>query len=350
MDSGGNNVFEGGFLGLDNITVVDRSQKFPGGAVLQQSDGTGWMALFCLNLMRIALELSKENQAYESLATKFFEHYVYIAHAMKKRGNQDYEMWSERDGFFYDVLTFPNGHFEKFRVRSLVGLIPLYAVETLHRDELKRFPEFERNFNWFLKNRHDLVEPCITSVNDGEHYALTLMNKKQLKRVLEHLWNPEEFRAKYGLRSLSRFHESHPFVFEEKRVGYEPNESLQKVKGGNSNWRGPIWMPTSFLLIDSLKRLQEAFGHDLLIETPGEKPVDLHTMAASFADRVLALFKRDERGRRPVFGETFPHEDPHWSEHLLFYEYFNPETGKGLGSSHQSWSCLVANLIDQFRN
>jgi hypothetical protein len=353
VDSSGNNVFEGGFLGLDNITVLDRSQKLPGGVKLQQSDGTGWMAMFCLNLMRIALELSKENKVYESLATKFFEHYVYIAHAMKKRGNQDYEMWSDRDGFFYDVLTYPDGTFAKFRVRSLVGVIPLYAVEILHEETLKEFPEFRRNFEWFLNNRKDLTASCViqTEREGKKCYVLALMHKKQLESVLRYIWDPGEFRSSYGLRSLSKFHEKHPFVFQGKRVGYEPAESLEKVKGGNSNWRGPVWMPTAFLLIDSLKRLSQAFREEILIQVRGEEAVHVETMARSFVDRLLSLWLPNAEGYRPFLGPSFPYKgDPHWRDLLLFHEYFHPETGEGLGASHQTgWTALAANLIDEFR-
>jgi len=353
VDNSGNNVFEGGFLGLDNITLLDRSEKLPGGAVLQQSDGTGWMAMFSLNLMRIALELSKVNQVYEGLATKFFQHYVYIAHAMKKRGNQDYEMWSEKDGFFYDVLTYPDGTFTKFRVRSLVGLIPLFANEILHEENMEKHPEFYRNFQWFMNNRKDLVEPCIIpTIKDGKkHYVCTMMNGKQLESVLQYIWNPDEFRAKYGLRSMSRYHEKNPFSYRDKQVGYEPAESLYTVKGGNSNWRGPIWMPTSFLLVDSLLKLTEAFEEDITVKAGDEKPIDIASMAHSFANRAINIFALDEEGHRPVFGPKFPFaDDPHWKEHILFYEYFHPETGKGLGASHQTgWSALVANFIDEFR-
>lgn len=352
VDNSGNNVFEGGFLGLDNITVLDRSETLPGGAILQQSDGTGWMAMFTLNLMRIALELSRDNQVYEGLATKFFQHYVYIAHAMKKRGNRDYEMWSERDGFFYDVLTYPDGTFTKFRVRSLVGLIPLFAVEILHEESIKHYKEFYSNFQWFMNNRKDLVEPCIIpTIKEGKkHYICTLMNRHQLKSVLKYVWDPAEFRGRYGLRSMSRFHEKHPFVFEGKSVGYEPAESLHRVKGGNSNWRGPIWMPTTFLLVESLSKLNEAFEEGISIQIEGEEPVDISSMGRAFADRAIALFKADESGHRPIFGQSSFQGDPYFKDHLLFYEYYNPETGKGLGSSHQTgWSALVANFIQEFR-
>ncbi|NGX36926.1 MAG: hypothetical protein K1000chlam2_00072 [Chlamydiae bacterium] len=353
VDNSGNNVFEGGFLGLDNITVLDRSEKLPGGAVLQQSDGTGWMAMFALNLMRIALELSRFNRVYEGLATKFFQHYVYIAHAMKKRGNRDYEMWSDRDGFFYDVLTHPDGTFTKFRVRSLVGLIPLFAVEILHEDFMEKHPEFYANFQWFMNNRKDLVEGCIIpTIKDGKkHYVCTLMNNKQLHSVLKYVWDPEEFRANYGLRSMSRFHEKNPFVYQDKQVGYEPAESLYTVKGGNSNWRGPIWLPTTFLLVESLVKLTEAFEEDITVQAGGEKPIEIAAMAKSFADRTIGIFAMNEEGKRPVLGPEFPFQnDPHWKDYIPFHEYYNPETGKGLGASHQTgWSALVANFIAEFR-
>ena len=354
VDSSGNNVFEGGFLGMDNISILDRSQRLAGGIKLQQSDGTGWMALFCLNLMRIAMELAKENRVYESLATKFFEHYVYIAHAMKKRGNRDYEMWSDRDGFFYDVLTYPDGNFAKFRVRSLVGIIPLYATETLEEAELEQFPEFKRNYDWFLENRKDLVGHCIIPLEKKgkKVFLLTLMNEEQLKSVLRYIWDPAEFRATFGLRSLSKFHLENPFTFEDKRIGYEPGDSLEKIKGGNSNWRGPIWIQTNFMLIDALKKMAEVALDEIKIEVEHEKAVDLEEMAHSFANRIIALFTTDGNNHRPVFGNSFRFkDDPHWKDHILFYEFFNPETGQGHGASHQTgWSALVANLISDYRS
>jgi hypothetical protein len=311
------------------------------------------MALFCQNLMQIALILAKEDRVYESLATKFFEHYVYIAHAMKKRGNQDYEMWSEKDGFFYDVMTYPDGNFAKFRVRSLVGIIPLYAMEVLEEDKISKYPEFYQNFKWFLKNRKDLIENCIIPhKKDGKtYYALTLMNQRQLESVLKYVWSPSEFRSEFGLRSLSKFHAEQPFIFQDKTVGYEPAESFYKVKGGNSNWRGPIWFPTTFLLIHSLKRVSLAFEHDLKIQIGDEKPVDAPLMAKYFADCLIDLFKKDKNGNRPFWGASFPFaHDKYWKDLLLFYEYYHADTGQGLGASHQTgWSALVANLIDEFR-
>lgn len=351
VDAKGNNVFEGGFLGMDNISVLNRSERLERGVKLQQSDGTGWMALFCLNLMRIALELSKHNRTYESLATKFFEHYVYIAHAMKRRGAQDYELWSERDGFFYDVLTYPDGRFDKFRVRSLVGIIPLYATDLIDEQELDLFPEFKANFLWFIKNRHDLVSQCITPIHrEGKaHYILALMKEEQLKSVLRYVWDPTEFRSDFGLRSLSKFHLEHPFVFQGRKIGYEPAESCEKIMGGNSNWRGPVWMPANYMLIHALKKLSHFSKNELKVEVQGEPAVSIEEMATSFAKRLLKLFKKNDQGLYPYLGPHFPFpKDPLWVDHLLFNEYYHPETGQGLGASHQTgWSALVANLVHE---
>ena len=354
VDSDGNNVFEGGFLGLDNITVVDRSEKMPDGSILQQSDGSGWMGMFCLNMMRIALELAKENNTYEGLATKFFEHYVYVGSAMKHMGNRGYEMWDEEDGFFYDVLSHADGSFDKFRVRSLVGLIPLFAIERLEEKWLEPFPEFRANMHWFLKNRTDIVEQCVTTLqeNGDTVHVLAVMNPAQMQRLLRVVWNPNEFRSPYGLRSLSKYHEAHPFAFGNRSIGYEPGESIALLKGGNSNWRGPIWFPTTFMMIESLRKLRKAYGGKFTI--PGcadEAALNLDEMAGGFADRLIRLFARNGDNRRPVHGRSKKfQEDPHWRDLLLFYEYFNGDTGEGLGASHQTgWTALVASLIDEWR-
>ncbi|MBK6425359.1 MAG: glucosidase [Blastocatellia bacterium] len=356
VDSEGNNVFEGGFLGLDNITVIDRSEKMPHGARLEQSDATGWMGMFCLNLMRIALELAHENRVYEGLATKFFQHYVYIGGAMKNMGGREYQLFDERDGFFYDVLRYEDGSFHKFRVRSLVGLIPLFAVERLEVDWLEPFPEFRANLDWFLKNRSELTDRCVTTIerNGSTVHILTIVDEEQLRRILERVWDPSEFRSEYGLRSLSKFHEANPFVFGENVVSYDPAESVSKLKGGNSNWRGPVWMPTSFMMIESLRKLGKAYGHDFTIEslTEGEEPVTLAEMANGFADRLIQIFTRDEHGRRAAHGkcEKFQN-DPHWRDLVLFYEYFHGDTGAGIGASHQTgWTGVVASLIDEWRD
>ncbi len=355
VDAEGNNVFEGGFLGLDNIALFDRSQRLPNGASLKQSDATGWMGMFCLNLMRISLELSADDPAYLSLATKFFEHYVYIGHAMKRMGGGNYELWSERDGFFYDVLLHGDGSHHMFRVRSLVGLIPLYVVERLEEAWLEPYPEFRANVHWFLRNRGQFTQSCImTGERDGKPvHVLALVNEPQLRRVLGRLWDPAEFRGPYGLRSLSKWHEEHPYAFGGNEVRYEPAEALLKLKGGNSNWRGPVWFPTTFLMIESLRKLSQAYGTEFRLESTvyGEEPVTLWGMAEGLANRMIALFTRGGDGRRPVHGNRRKfQDDPHWKDLPLFYEYFNGDTGEGLGASHQTgWTGLVANLIDEWR-
>ena len=262
VDREGNNIFEGGFLGLDNITVVDRSMGCADGSILEQADATGWMGMFCLNMMRIALELAHDDPVYESLAIKFFQHYVYIAAAMKHMGGRNYQLWDERDGFFYDVLRFPDGRYRKFRVRSLVGLIPLFAVERLEMNWIKPFKEFTANLEWFLRNRRDLAEGVVQTVERGGEttHVLTIVNQEQPVRLLARVWDPDEFLSDYGIRSLSKFHEKHPFEYDGNEVRYEPAEAMSKIKGGNSNWRGPIWLPTSFLLIESLRKLGKAYG------------------------------------------------------------------------------------------
>ncbi|MCA1621044.1 MAG: glucosidase [Acidobacteria bacterium] len=355
VDGEGNNVFEGGFLGLDNITLVDRSRPLPDGSRLEQSDATGWMGMFCLNLMRIALELAKENRVYEALATKFFQHYAYIGAAMKQMGPGGFELWDDGDKFFYDVLSHRGGSFQKFRVRSLVGLIPLYAVERLEEDWIEPFHEFRRSFYWFLENRQDIVQRCVTTVEHGGKrvHVLAIVNPEQMRGLLERVWDPTEFRSEYGLRSLSKFHEREPFRLGGAQVGYEPAESREMLKGGNSNWRGPVWFPTTFMMIESLRKLGKAYGHQFAVNSPvhGEQPVKLDEMARGFADRLIRIFTRDDAGRRPAHGwyEKFQH-DPHWRDLLLFYEYFHGDTGMGLGASHQTgWSGLVASLIDEWR-
>jgi hypothetical protein len=355
VDSQGNNVFEGGFLGLDNITVVDRSEKLPGGAILEQSDATGWMGFFCLYLMRMALELAEQDKVYEGLATKFFEHYIYIAAAMKKMGGRNYQLWDEHDGFFYDVLRYPNGEFHRFRVRSLVGLIPMYAVEVLQDKDLKPHPEFLYNVDWFIKNRAELVgHACYSESRKGtRRHVLSIVDQHQLAKLLQRLWDPEEFLSDGGIRSLSKIHDRHPFVFGNSEVRYEPAEADVKIKGGNSNWRGPIWFPTSYLIVESLVRFSDAFGSDFAVKTPGSpnKALTPREMAQEIANRMIGLFKRNSDGKRPIWGGTKKfQEDPHWHDCLLFNEYFHGDNGAGLGANHQTgWTGLVANLIDEWR-
>lgn len=354
VDSSGNNVFEGGFLGLDNITVVDRSEKLPGGAVLEQSDATGWMGMFCLNLMRICLELAKYNKVYEGLATKFVQHYIYVGAAMKNMGEHGIELWDDEDGFFYDVLTYPGGGgHEKFRVRSLVGLIPLYAIDILRGSQQEENKEFVSNLDWFCRNRPDIVRRCVY-VDDhpeyGRRHILSIVDANQLKRLMEHICDPEEFLSEFGLRGLSKYHAEHPYFFGDKKVEYEPAEATSKIKGGNSNWRGPIWFPTSYLMINSLVKFGEAFGDDFGIEHDG-RFITPAALAEDLANRMIKIFIPDKNGRRPVYGNTKKfQDDPHWKDHLQFFEYFHGDTGKGLGASHQTgWTGLVATLIQEWR-
>jgi hypothetical protein len=355
VDSEGNNVFEGGFLGLDNITVIDRSERLQGGVILEQSDATGWMGMFCLNLMRIALELAAENKAYESLATKFFEHYIYIGAAMNNMGGGQYSLWDEQDRFFYDVLRFPDGSSNKFRVRSLVGIVPLYAVERLELDWIQPFPEFRGNFEWFIKNRYEITDSCCHYLErDGKQiYVLTIVDKQQLQTVLQRVFDPAEFLSDYGIRSLSKFHQDHPFVYGGNSVRYDPGESENKIKGGNSNWRGPIWFPTSFLMLESLRKLATGYRTSFRVDLPAAAGGSrtLEELADDLANRLIRIFTRNEAGVRPVHGGlTKFQQDPHWKDLILFYEYFHGDNGAGLGASHQTgWTGLVALLIDEWR-
>jgi hypothetical protein len=355
VDRQGNNIFQGGFLGLDNIAVVDRGRPLPDGAILEQSDGTGWMAMFCLNLMRIALELAKENQAYEGLATKFFQHYIYVGAAMTNMGGRHYQLWDEEDGFFYDVLRFPDDRFETFRVRSLVGLIPLYAVERLQKQALLPLSGFRESLDWFLGNKlHIVGNLCVPFDRDGRRdYLLALVDEGQLRRMLQRILDPEEFLSPWGLRSLSKEHDVHPFRFADQEVKYEPGEAEVKIMGGNSNWRGPVWFPTTYLMIESLRTLGDAYGPQFVVPMAGQSGplVSLSQVAEDLANRLIRIFTRDACGRRPVHGERRQfQEDPYWRDLILFHEYFHAESGEGLGASHQTgWTGLVASLIDEWR-
>jgi hypothetical protein len=353
IDHAGNNIFEGGFLGLDNITVFDRSEEACDGARLEQSDGTGWMGMFCLNLMRIALELARENPVYEALATKFFQHYVYVAVAMKRMGSRAWELWDEEDGFFYDVLAYPDGRFSKLKLRSLVGLIPLFAVERLEEDWIAPFTEFRANFEWFTTHRRDLTEHVVHPVelNGKKSHILTIIDRDQFERMGARLIDPDEFLSDFGIRSLSKHHLAHPFVLDGQTVAYEPAESSGRLKGGNSNWRGPVWFPMCFLFIESFRKLAKAVGDDQGPSLPGGDVVPFPKLSRTIADRLISIFTRGADGRRPVYGGTSKFQnDPHWRDLILFYEYFHGDNGAGLGASHQTgWTSLVASLIDEWR-
>jgi Glycosyl hydrolase family 63 C-terminal domain len=355
-DSEGRNVFQGGFLGLDNIGVFDRSQALPTGGYLEQSDGTAWMGMFCLNMMAMALELAWDDLAYEDVATKFFEHFLYIAGAMNDLGGEGIDLWDEEDGFFYDVLHLPDGSSRRIKVRSLVGLIPLLAVETVEPDLLKRLPDFGRRLRWFLSYRKDLASlvPTWREPRLGKRRLLALVSGERLGRLLVRLLDEDEFLSPYGIRSLSKDHAAHPYEFRlddtVHMVRYEPAESTSGVFGGNSNWRGPIWFPINYLLIEALERFHHYYGDDFLVEHPSgsRNLVSLKRVATDLSDRLIAIFLRDRDGRRPVFGSNeVLQTDPHWRDHVLFYEYFHGDTGAGVGAGHQTgWTALVAKLLD----
>lgn len=355
VDRLGNNFFEGGFLGLDNISVIDRSLRLGDGGYIEQSDGTGWMGFFSLTMMRIALELAKTNPSYQVMATIYLEHFFYIANAMQKvidiPGERFLNMWDEEDGFFYDVVAYPNGSHQLLKVRSFVGIIPAYSLDFLDDEELKLFPSFHENFRIF-SNRHSLLtQRFMTKIsrNGKSGTILSMMKLDQLQRVLRRIMSPSEFLATYGLRSLSKFHASHPFTFEGSKVQYEPAESLERIKGGNSNWRGPIWFPTNYLFMETLNRLQEAVGGNWEIETLEGGKMELHEVIALLKQKHINLFKKDSQGQRPVHvGNPDFQKYSNWQDLLLFYEHYHPDTGRGLGAAHQTgWSGLVANMISE---
>jgi hypothetical protein len=356
-DEEGNNVFQGGFLGLDNIGVFDRSQPLPTGGHLEQADGTAWMGMFCLNMLTISLELACHNRVYEDIATKFFEHFLYIAGALNNLGGEGITLWDAQDEFFYDVLHTPDGRTTPLKIRSMVGLIPLFAVTTIEPAQLERLPEFRTRLEWFLKHRPDLAalisrwqEPGL-----GERRLLALCRGSRMKRVLRRMLDEAEFLSAHGVRALSRYHHEHPYQFRVNgdtwEVRYLPGESDSGLFGGNSNWRGPIWFPVNYLLIEALQQFHHYYGDDFLVEHPtgSGQYRTLNQIADDLAQRLIGLFRRDANGRRPVYGadERFQH-DPHWRDHLLFYEYFHGDTGRGVGASHQTgWTGLVAKLIQQ---
>ena len=356
-DTEGRNVFQGGFLGLDNIGVFDRSKPLPTGGHIEQSDATSWMGMYCLNMLVIALELARENSAYEDVASKFLEHFVYITRAMNDIGGEGIELWDGRDGFYYDVLQLPNGQAFPLKVRSMVGLIPLFAVETLDPELVDHLPGFKRRMQWFIENRPELSERFETeATEDGLRRFLSLVSRPRLTRVLRYMLDENEFFSPYGIRALSRFHRDHPYVLKadgmEYRVDYEPAESTTGLFGGNSNWRGPIWFPVNFLLIEGLQKFHFFFGNHYKVECPtgSGQMLDLWEVAGQISHRLTRIFLRDKDGRRPVFGGTEKFQtDPYWQDLIPFHEYFNGDNGAGIGASHQTgWTALVAKLIQQY--
>ncbi len=355
-DPEGKNVFQGGFLGLDNIGVFDRSAPLPTGGHIAQSDGTAWMGMFCLNMLGIALELARKDPAYEDMASKFFEHFMYIAQAMSHMGHKGVELWNEDDGFFYDVLHTPDGVFP-MKVRSLVGLVPLFSVLVLEPEDLEHLPSFNRRLRWFLENREDLCDLVTQQVTSKgkQRRLLSLVSGDRLERVLRFMLDEREFLSPYGIRALSQHHRDHPYVLNvngtEHRVDYEPAESSTGFFGGNSNWRGPIWFPMNFLLVESLQRFDYFFDEKLTVEFPtgsGQR-MKLWDVATELSRRLTAIFLRGSDGQRPVHGGSEKFQcDPHWKDLVLFYEYFHGDNGAGIGASHQTgWTGLVAKLLQQ---
>jgi hypothetical protein len=356
-DAEGMNVFQGGFLGLDNIGVFDRSAPLPTGGHIEQSDGTAWMAMYTLNMLAIALELASENPVYEDVASKFWEHFLYIARAMSHRGESGDSMWNEQDGFFYDVLHLPDGQRTPMKVRSLVGLVPLFAVQTLEPELLDRLPGFKRRLEWFVENRPDLTEnaACMKTRGMRERRLLSIVDEHKLRSVLRYLLDESEFLSPYGIRALSRFHHDNPYVLHvngmEHRVDYQPAESKSGLFGGNSNWRGPIWFPMNFLLVEALQKFHHYHGDELKVEFPtgSGNMLTLADVAAEISRRLNRIFLRGEDARRPVAGSLEPFQsDPYWRDLILFHEYFQGDTGVGVGANHQTgWTALVAKLLTQ---
>ncbi|MFM9882072.1 MAG: MGH1-like glycoside hydrolase domain-containing protein [Burkholderiales bacterium] len=358
-DADGLNVFQGGFLGLDNIGVFDRSAPLPTGGSIQQCDGTSWMAMYALNLMSIALELARHDHGYEDVATKFFEHFMYIAYSMNNLAGKGIELWDEEDKFPYDVLHLGDGRNLRMKIRSMVGLIPLFAVETLDPETLAELPRFKRRMEWFLKHRPALAS-LVSRWNiagQGDRRLLALMRGHRMKRILSRMLDPNEFLSDFGIRSLSKIHQSQPYVLRidgvEHRVDYEPGESTSGLFGGNSNWRGPIWFPVNFLLIESLQKFHHYYGDEFKVECPtgSGRFMTLQEVSDELSRRLTGIFLRDANGERPANGgqAMFDH-DPHWRDLVPFHEYFHGETGSGLGASHQTgWTALVAKLLQSSR-
>jgi mannosylglycerate hydrolase MGH1-like protein len=355
-DVEGNNIFEGGFLGLDNIGLFDRSKPLPGGAHLEQSDGTSWMAMYTLNMLTIAMELAEQDPAYEDIASKFWEHFLVIAHAMSYRGDATLCLWDEEDGFFYDVLHTRDGRRVLLKVRSMIGLIPLFAVSTLEASTLERLHDFRGRMDWFLTNRADLTRNVASMEIPGEgaRRLFSIVDTAQLRRILVTMLDEREFLSPYGIRALSLVHKDRPYMFEldgrQYTVDYEPGESTNVLFGGNSNWRGPVWFPVNYLLIESLQRFHYYFGDEFQVECPTGSGVmmNLWQVATELSRRLSSIFVAKD-GRRAVYeGNERFQTDPHWRDLILFHEYFHGDTGRGLGAGHQTgWTAVVAKLLQQ---
>jgi hypothetical protein len=351
-DSEGNNIFQGGFLGLDNIGAFDRSRPLPGGGHIEQADGTSWMAMYALGLMDMALEVARTDNSYEDVASKFYEHFIHIAESLNQFGDQG--LWNEEDGFYYDALHMPGGSAVPLKVRSLVGLTSLLAVSVVSKDVLERMKGFQKRLQWFKKNREDLNKYLvIEELEEGQDLLLSLVPKKRLVRILRRMLDENEFLSPGGIRSISKYHRENPYLLRldgtEYRVDYEPAEAKTPLFGGNSNWRGPVWIPINYLFIEALRKYHRYYGDALKVEYPtgSGNGLNLREVAVKLSQRVTAVFVKDEKGRRYVHGgDTRYAEDPHFKDLVQFYEYYHGDTCKGLGASHQTgWTALVAEMI-----
>jgi len=356
IDAFGNNAFEGGFLGMDNIDIFNRSDKQEEGYLIDEVDGAGWISSLCLNMMRIALTLAENDPVYEGMGIKFLYHFVYVTAAMRKGNWRTYDLWQEKDAFFYSYFRHPDGTSEPFPVRSLEGVVPFLACDVWDDEELKKFPNFYLAYQWLMEKRPELAFKCVQQIpkkegTPGCKHLFGLLAAPELARYLSVLWDPDEFRSDYGLRSLSKFHLNNPVTMHGDSITYEPGESLERMKGGNSNWRGPIWVPANYMLIETLQKLSEAFGDTLHVQVGNELAVTLHDMALYYAEALLKIFKQDVSGNRPFFGDNQKFQkDPNFKDYLLFNEHFHGDTGRGLGASHQNgWTGLIANVIEELR-
>jgi hypothetical protein len=359
-DPQGRNVFAGGFLGLDNIGVFDRSAELPTGGHLDQADGTAWMAFYCQNMLEIALILTEYDPMYEDIAFRFLEHFLWITYAMDRIGAHHDEMWDTKDGFFYDLLHLPNGDAMRLKVRSMVGLLPLCASTVFEAGVAKKHPRLMELIELFMKRHPDLVKhiaPADESfIGYAERKLLSVCSKKKIEQILAYMLDENEFFGSYGIRSLSKYHLEHPFVFhldgQEYKVQYLPAESNTGMFGGNSNWRGPVWIPVNVLLLRGLLNLYQFYGDDFRVECPtgSGKYMTLYDVAKELARRLSSVFLRDASGNRPVYGGARKfQEDPHWKDYILFYEYFHGDNGAGLGASHQTgWTGCIARILDVF--
>ena len=363
-DEDDRNVFQGGFLGLDNIGVFDRSAPLEGGGHIDQADGTSWMAMYSLNMLRIALELAIENSTYEDVASKFLEHFLYIAEAMTDIGGSGDGLWNEEDQFFYDMLHLPSGNLVPLKVRSLVGLSPLFAVETLDEELLEKVPKFKARMDYFFEERPDLAELVSRwhEPGQGETRLFSLLRGHRMKALLSRLLDETEFFSDFGIRAISKYHEKNPYTLQcdgsmkggdgkKSSVKYEPAESKTSMFGGNSNWRGPIWFPMNYLLIESMKKFHDYYGDEFKIECPvgSGKLITISEAADEVSRRLISIFTNDDAGHRPVFNK-YPkmRDDPHFKDHILFYEYFHGDNARGVGAGHQTgWTALVASLIGE---